>query len=69
MVVPAIKEQILSDLEKLPPEQQQRAADLVHSMVPRELPKGTPGRDLMRFAGTLDDESAREMIAVIEECG
>ena len=70
MVVPAIKEQILNDLGKLPPEQQQRAADLVRSMVPQQLPKGTPGRDLMRFAGTLDDESAREMMALIEQdCG
>lgn len=31
------------------------------------LPKGTPGRHLMRFVGTLDDTSTREMMAAIEE--
>jgi hypothetical protein len=29
-------------------------------------PKGTPGRDLLRFAGTLDEDSAREMQDAIE---
>lgn len=65
-VEPAIKKQILSDLDLLSPEQQRRAAELVHRMV-SATPKGTPGRDLLRFAGTLDDESAREMIEAIEE--
>ena len=66
MVLPAIKQQILSDLNQLPPEKQRRAAELVHSLV---LPvvEGTPGHDLMRFAGILDDQSAQEMIEAIEE--
>lgn len=63
---PAIKKQILSDLDQLSPEQQRRAADLVHRMVSAR-PKGTPGRDLLPFAGWLDDESAREMVEAIEE--
>ncbi|HYQ85108.1 MAG TPA: hypothetical protein VEP28_14030 [Rubrobacter sp.] len=34
------------------------------------LARGTSGRDLLRFVGTLDDESAREMREAIEEgCG
>jgi hypothetical protein len=66
-VVPtAIKEQILSDLERLSPQEQRRAAQLVHGLVSAP-PKGTSGRDLLRFAGTLDDESAREMTEAIEE--
>ena len=64
MVLPAIKEQILNDLDQLSPEQQKRAADLVHGLVS---PKGTSGRDLLRFAGTLDDESARQMREAIEQ--
>ncbi len=69
MVVPAIKEQILNDLDRLGPEQQKRAAELVHSLV-SSLPQGTPGRDLLRFAGTLDDASAHEMMEAIDEgCG
>ncbi|HYU32870.1 MAG TPA: hypothetical protein VEW48_11970 [Thermoanaerobaculia bacterium] len=66
MVLPVIKQQILDDLDQLSPEMQRRAADLVHRLV-SPLPKDASGRDLLRFAGTLDDESAREMIAAIEQ--
>jgi hypothetical protein len=66
MVNPTIKEQILSDLDQLSPEQQARAADFVHGLASRT-PKGIPGKDLRRFAGILDPESAREMIEAIEE--
>lgn len=69
MILPEIKEQILSDLERLAPEQQQRAAELVHGMVSPEI-KGVSGRALMHFAGTLSDSSAQEMMSAIEEgCG
>jgi hypothetical protein len=66
VVVPAVKEQILIDLDRLSPAQQERAAALVHGLI-SPLPKGVPGRDLLRFVGTMDDESAREMIEAIEE--
>ena len=66
MVLPVIKQQILNDLDQLSPEMQRRAADLVHRLV-SPLPNGASGSDLLRFAGTLDDESAREMIAAIEQ--
>jgi hypothetical protein len=66
MVLAAVKEQILSDLDRLSAAEQQRAAELVHSLV-SATPKGTPGRDLLPFVGTIDDESARQMIEAIEE--
>jgi len=66
VVMPAIKEQILNDLDQLSPEQQKRAAELVHGLISPRL-KGTPGRELLRFSGTLDDESARQMMEAIEE--
>jgi hypothetical protein len=66
MVLPVIKKQILNDLDQLSPEMQKRAADLVHRLV-SPLPKGASGQDLLRFADTLDDESAREMIEAIEQ--
>ncbi len=69
MVVPAIKEQILNDLDRLAPEQQKRAAEFVHSLVPSLL-QGASVEDLMKVAGTLDDESAREMMEAIDKgCG
>ncbi len=66
MVLAAVKEQILSDLERLAPEQQKRAAELVHGLV-APLPRGASVDDLLRVAGTLDPQSALEMTAAIEE--
>lgn len=66
MVVPAIEKRILEDLDRLTPEEQVRAAELVHGLV-SPLPRGASIEDLMKVAGTLDDESAREMMAAIEE--
>jgi hypothetical protein len=44
------------------------AAKRVHVHGPASrTPKGIPGKDLRRFAGILDPESAREMIQAIEE--
>jgi hypothetical protein len=66
MVDPTLRDQILSDLERLSPQQQVRAAQLVHGLV-AERPRGVPGHDLLRFVGTLDAQSAREMREAIEE--
>lgn len=66
MVLPAVKDQILSDLDRLSPEKQKQAADLVHGLI-APLPKGASIDDLLKVAGTLDDESAREMTEAIEE--
>jgi hypothetical protein len=66
MVEATVKEQILSDLERLSPEMQARAAQLVHGLV-EVAPKGIPGRDLLRFAGAIDAESIREMEEAIED--
>jgi hypothetical protein len=68
MIQPSIKQQILEDLDRLSPELQRRAQELVHELaLSTTRPKGTPGRELLRFAGILDDESAAEMERVIEE--
>jgi hypothetical protein len=66
VVLPAVKQQILDDLNQLSSALQKRAANLVHGLV-SPLPEGALGRDLLRFAGTLDDESAREMTEAIEQ--
>lgn len=66
MVIAAVKEKILDDLDRLTPEQQRRAADMVHALTTEPL-MGTPGRALTRFSGVLDLESAGEMSAAIED--
>jgi hypothetical protein len=63
---PEIKEQILDDLDRLSPEEQKRAAEFVHRLV-SPVPRGATGEDLRKLAGTLDDESARQMREAIEE--
>jgi hypothetical protein len=66
MVTAAIKDQILGDLDRLSPEQQRQAAELVRALVSPP-PKGASIEELMTLAGTLDDESARQMREAIEE--
>jgi hypothetical protein len=66
MVNPTVRDQILTDLEQLSPEEQELAARRVHDLV-STTPKGVPGRDLLQFAGVLDAQSVREMTAAIEE--
>jgi len=66
MVMPAVKAQILSDLNQLSPTQQKRAAELVHGLV-STLPRGASVEDLLQVAGTLDDEATHEMMEAIEE--
>jgi hypothetical protein len=66
VVIPAIEEQIRSDLDRLSAEQQRKAAEFVHSLV------STPPRvgsieGLMDLSGSLDDRSAREMMEAIED--
>ena len=68
MVLPAVKERILDDLEQLSPEEQERAGEMVHRLVTG--PRGTPIEELESISGILDPESAREMREAIEEgCG
>jgi hypothetical protein len=66
MVMPAVKAQILSDLDQLSPAQQRRAAELVRGLV-SALPKGASVEDLLAVAGALDDDAAHEMMEAIEE--
>ncbi|HET9768395.1 MAG TPA: hypothetical protein VFS60_16205 [Thermoanaerobaculia bacterium] len=66
MAPAAIKQQILSDLDRLSPAQQHQAAEFVRGLARQTLP-GVPGRALLRFAGALDDESARQMLEAIDE--
>jgi len=66
VALPKVKEQILNDLERLSPEKQRRAAELVHELV-SVLPKGASVDDLLSVSGTLNDGAAREMIQAIEE--
>jgi len=66
MVDPAIQEQILRDLDRLPPALQRRASEFVRSLDPSRV-QGASVEDLLSVSGTLDKESAREMREAIEQ--
>ena len=66
MIEPTIKEQILRDLDRLSPEQQRKALQLVHNLVTPVM-RGASIEDLIPLNGILDKESAQEMRAAIEE--
>jgi hypothetical protein len=66
MVSAIIKDELLSRIDQLPVELQRRVIAFADALVLSN-PQGTPGRDLLRFAGTLDEDSAREMQEAIED--
>lgn len=66
MVDPAIREQILRDLDRLAPALQRRASELVRSLDPSGA-RGASIDDLLSVSGSLDKESAREMREAIEQ--
>jgi hypothetical protein len=61
-----IQNALLKEMEKLPASKQRRVLDFARSLA-EELPEGTPGSDLLEFAGILTPEEAREMMQAIEE--
>ncbi len=61
-----LKQEILRQLEHLPPAMQRRVLLFSKTLVEKK-PKGTKGKDLMRFFGTMPKEDAEEMLRAIEE--
>ena len=66
MIDAAIQNELLKEVEQLPPPLQQKVVDFARSLVqPR--PRGTPAKQLLKFAGILTPEEATAMINAIEE--
>jgi len=66
---PAIQSELLSYLVQLPADDQARVVDFARTLAgsPPTKKVGVPGKDLLRFAGTISEEDARQMIEAIEE--
>ena len=60
----AVKEQILLQLAGLSEDQQRRVLDFARSLAS---PDGVAGRDLLRFAGAIEEEDLQTMSRAIEE--
>lgn len=61
-----LQEELVKEMDQLPPPLQRKVINYAHSLTqPR--PRGTPGRQLKKYAGTLSPEEAEAMMAAIEE--
>lgn len=66
---PLIQSELLSYLGQLPTAEQARVVDFARTLVksPNSKKVGTPGKELMRFAGTISHQDAQQMMMAIEE--
>ena len=60
-----IQQEIAKELERMPAELQRRVLDFARALG-RPRSKGEPGKELVRFAGLLDSDSARQIAEAIE---
>ncbi|HKP53248.1 MAG TPA: hypothetical protein VJ183_11425 [Chloroflexia bacterium] len=61
-----IKDEIVQEIDRLPPAMQRRVLDFARNLA-NPLPPGVPGKDLLQFGGFLTDEEADAMLQAIEE--
>ena len=66
MLNPSIEKEIITQLSNLSLEQQQQVLHFVRALTLAK-PLGVPGKDLLRFAGTIETSDLQVMAQVIEE--
>ncbi|MBI3989947.1 MAG: hypothetical protein HY347_10070 [candidate division NC10 bacterium] len=66
MALPSIKHDLLEELNRLKEEDQRRVLDFARALA-RKTPKGTPGKALLRHAGSIPPEELDRMSKAIEE--
>ncbi|MFB2897148.1 DUF2281 domain-containing protein [Aerosakkonemataceae cyanobacterium BLCC-F50] len=66
MINPLIEKEIFTQLNKLSDEQQQQVLDFARFLA-RKNPVGVPGKELLKFAGTISHEDAKIMLEAAEE--
>ena len=68
MINSTLKKEILEKLDLLAVEEQRRVFDFTCALT-RNKPVGTPGRDLLRFAGTIEKTDLKSMrCAITDKC-
>ena len=65
MAIPKLRDEIIRELDRMPVDSQRQVLDLARGI--SRTPTGTPIEKLQPLAGTLDDQSAREMRLAIEK--
>ncbi len=59
-----VKDQIIEQVDRLDDPRQRQVLDFVRRL---RAPEGTPGRDLLRFAGTIDPGDLEAISRAIQE--
>ena len=65
MTESAITQQLVKQMDRLPLESQRKVLDFAQALA-LALPRGVPGRSLLRFAGAIPADDLRAMSEVIE---
>jgi hypothetical protein len=65
-VNPSLQEEILNHLTKMDEERQKRVLEYVR-FLDKDIPIGVPGKNLLKFAGTIDKSDLLIMAQTIEE--
>ncbi|MGR3303715.1 MAG: hypothetical protein ACUZ8I_14615 [Candidatus Scalindua sp.] len=66
MINTSIKDEIINQVVKLPPESQRRVLEFAQALA-ISFPKGVKGKDLLRFEGAIHDEDLQLMLKAINE--
>ena len=66
MLDAAIQSDLLKEVERLSPPLQRKVVDFAHSLATSR-PRGTPAKQLLKFAGFLSPEVAKAMMDAIED--
>jgi len=63
--VSTIKQEVVRQLDQLPPELQRQVLDFAHALA-ISLPKGVQGKQLLSFSGIMETEDIQAMSEAIE---
>ena len=67
MITTAFKSKIITQLDKLRPDQQKKVLIFAQSLSEEEPPGGVPGEKLLSYAGCIDADDLEVMAKAIEE--
>jgi hypothetical protein len=67
MLNPIVERQLIEQLNRLDPSQQQRVLDFARELATATRPQGVPASKLKQFAGLIPKEDLAEMKRAIEE--
>lgn len=62
----AIRDRLIEQVSVLPEDMQRRVLDFAQALA-MSVPKGVPGKQLLKFSGAISAEDARQMLEAIEE--